>query len=979
MNPTCFATLLTALGLFANSSPAGNEQPRDALEPAEALHTFHLADGLKIELVAAEPDIVSPVAVAWDEFGRMIVVEMLDYPHGPGEGKKFLSRVKVLENRKPDGRFQKVTVFADELPFANGAMPWRGGLIVTAAPDIWYLKDTDGDGKADVREKLFTGFKEGNPQLRVNHPTLGLDNWIYVANGLSGGDVRRADREGDPAIPIPQMDFRFRPDRSEYEATAGNAQFGLAFDDFGNRFLCSNRQHVAHVVLPDRYLKRNPHLSAAKTVLDIPDHGAAGRIFPLALTRTTAVEHAGTFTAACGLVIYRSHALPQEYRGNSFTCDPTGYLVHRDVLAPVGATFAAQRAPDEARREFLASTDEWFRPVNLANGPDGALYIVDMYRETIEHPQYMPKGLAETLDLRKGADRGRIYRITGGGPGPSIGRWPGQMDAEQLVASLENPDSWWRETAQRLLVEKQDRASVEPLRRLIAKSADPVSVIHALWSLEGLGALGADTVREAMQDSRAVVREQAVRLAEPRLRDDARLAESLAALADDSDFRVRFRVALAIGELRSAGSAAQPDSRVAPLSKIALRDAGDPWTQLAVLSSASGIAGALWENIRAEFAQQPTATKSAFVEKLAASVGSRRDPDELRQFLGTLAAANSASDAWWQLAALGGVADGLRPAGKSLRDVLATLADAAPTAARRAQALLTEAGDIARRKDRPVTERVAATRLVANLPFPAAAEIARELLDVSQPQELQLAAVRMAGGINDAQVAPLLLEGWANHSPPVRREVIEAIFARRERIAQLLDAIEAGAMKAADLDLQRHQQLLQHGSKEIKERAAALFANEGTPNRKDVIESYRGVLTGAGSAERGRSVFQKNCATCHRIQGEGQRVGPELTGLRTRNKEALLMDILDPNRALEPNYANYLVATKDGRVLSGIIAAESATSITIRRAEAAEDTLLRKDIEQIRASGQSLMPEGLERNISQSDMVDLIEYLRSVP
>jgi putative heme-binding domain-containing protein len=158
-----------------------------------------------------------------------------------------------------------------------------------------------------------------------------------------------------------------------------------------------------------------------------------------------------------------------------------------------------------------------------------------------------------------------------------------------------------------------------------------------------------------------------------------------------------------------------------------------------------------------------------------------------------------------------------------------------------------------------------------------------------------------------------------------------------------------------------------------------LFESEGTPNRKEVIESYRGVLTQSGSVEQGRQIFKKNCATCHQIQGEGHRVGPELTGMRSRNKEALLMDILDPNRALEPNYANYLIATKDGRLLSGIIASENANSITLRRAEGVEETLLRQDLEQFRASGQSLMPEGLERSVTQTEMIDLIEYLRSVP
>jgi putative heme-binding domain-containing protein len=305
-------------------------------------------------------------------------------------------------------------------------------------------------------------------------------------------------------------------------------------------------------------------------------------------------------------------------------------------------------------------------------------------------------------------------------------------------------------------------------------------------------------------------------------------------------------------------------------------------------------------------------------------------------------------------------------------------ADAKPAAAR-VEALLGQAAAIARDPSRPIAERTAAARIVVNSPFPEAAQTIRDLLTVTQPQELQIAAVRAVASVNDRGVGPLLLDDWPSHSPPVRREVLEALFARRERLAQLLDAIEAGTIKGADLEVQRQQQLLNHGVKEIKERAAKLFENEGTPNRKEVIESYRAILAQSGDVPRGREVFKKNCATCHQALGEGHRVGPELTGLRSRNKEALLMDVLDPNRALEPNFANYLVATKDGRVLSGIISSESATSITLRRAQGAEDMLLRQDIEQIRATGQSLMPEGLERQVSQPEMLDLIEFLKTVP
>jgi putative heme-binding domain-containing protein len=649
------------------------------------------------------------------------------------------------------------------------------------------------------------------------------------------------------------------------------------------------------------------------------------------------------------------------------------------VLVAAGPTFVAKRAPEEARKEFLASSDEWFRPVNLANSPDGSLTLVDMYRATIEHPQYMPKGLAETLDLRHGDDRGRLYRITGKAQVPSIREWPGNMNTSRLVRLLEHTDSWWRETAQRLIVEQRDLVAVPLLRELARTAQDPVATIHALWTLEGIDSVRDEDLVVAANDARPIVREHAVRLMEPRVAASAELCDRLTALAADSDSRVRFWSALVLGQLDSTSTRSEPqgtDRRVKPLARIVERDYADPWTQVAVLSSSAGIAAELWSNISNEFKSEGSPAKSALVARLGSIVGARHDSRELELFM-TSVTAKVEANTWWQLAAMNGLASGLRASGNSLTGVL--LGNTIRPMAARVQQLIADSKQIALDKNCSIPERVAATQLSSNLPASELLPVVSQLLSVTQPQEVQLAAVHAADSLSDPGALPMLLDQWASHSPAVRREVIEAAFRRRERVGQLLDAIEAGKLKAADLDLNRHQQLLNHNAKEIKGRAAQLFESEGTPNRKEVIESYRSVLATAGDPERGRSVFTKHCATCHQVQGAGHRVGPELTGLRSRNREALLMDILDPNRALEPNYANYLVATRDGRVLSGIIAAESATSITLRRAEGVEQVLLRQDLEQVSASGQSLMPEGLERNFSQAEMADLIEFLRSNP
>ena len=354
---------------------------------------------LTIELVASEPEVTSPVAIAWDEEGRLFVAEMLDYPTATTSG-----RIRMLEDRDGDGRYEHATVFADGLPFPNGVLPCFGGVLVTAAPNIWFLRDQDGDGRADERQVVLTGFGEGNTQLRVNGLHWGLDNWIYAANGRSDGEVRRPD---DPPTARGRLDpaprrcgsdshaavgtGRGHAGRRRFEAIAGFSQFGLAHDDWGNRFPSWNTIPIRHVVLEQQALDRNPYLAETSSVASILDMADGGRIFAISPPQPRFNrESVAFFNASCGpLDRARAACLPDRYHGNAFVCEPLTNLVHRRVLEPAGVTFIARRV--EQGREFLASSDPAFRPVNLANGPDGALYVVDMYRELVEHPQFVPE------------------------------------------------------------------------------------------------------------------------------------------------------------------------------------------------------------------------------------------------------------------------------------------------------------------------------------------------------------------------------------------------------------------------------------------------------------------------------------------------------------------------------------------------------------------------------------------------------------
>jgi putative membrane-bound dehydrogenase-like protein len=951
--------------------------PGKPLAPADALKQFKIAQGLRIELVAAEPLVQSPVAIAFDAEGRLWVVEMPDYPNGPPKGQPPEGRIRILEDKKGDGFYDHATTFADGLLFANGLLPWKDGVIVTAAPHIVSLQDPTGTGQATKKEVLFEGFAAENPQLRVSHPILGLDGWVYVANGLRGGKVIKIGERGAQPVSLSGMDFRFDPLGKEYEAVSGPGQFGNAFDDWGNRFICDNRHHLRHVVLDNRYVRRNPYLAPPALVEDISELGdgplnSGGQVYPLSKNWTTSSLHEGRFTAACGVHIYRGDLLPKEFQGAAFTCEPTGNLVHMEVMTPQGATFHSK--PPHKGEEFLATADDWFRPVSMASGPDGALYVVDMYRAVIEHPDFMPPELKNRPDLTLGKDKGRIWRIVPEGhKTKTVQPKLAKAAVKDLVAALASPNGWRRSTAARLLIERKDAAAVKALQDLFSKTKDAHARIQAAWILQRNG--GLVDVQAMVQDPNPRIREHGVLIAEKNSSDSIR--KSIRELVKDPDPRVRYQVALWLGDTDDKENAAL-------LARIALAGADDKWTRLAAASSAADCAGKIVEEFlgaRKEFGRLPMVQRATLLQEFAALIGARQDAKEIEDTLLALANVDGPHAFVVHLPAMTGLADGVTRRGTEMAVLWGKLPlkdeKGATALGQWLEKFETEARAFAANPKADALLRRDAVRYLAHEPLASVKDVLTRLIEDDPSQEIRIAAVRALAGHNERQVPPLLMKSWRAYTPAVRREVLEAMFRSPLRINNLLDEIEAKRVRPGDVDPFRARQLLGHGNALLRERAQLLLRDSLPADRKKVLENYQIALAMDGDPKRGRDVFKKNCATCHKVAGIGIDVGPDIADTRIKTESALLVDILNPNQAIDNNYVNYLVTTKSGKSLTGLLAAENASSVTLKRAEGQTDVVLRQDIEAIESTGVSLMPDGLEKAISVQEMADLLRFLKN--
>jgi putative membrane-bound dehydrogenase-like protein len=989
---TAALAFLTVILLFGGCRQAG-----PPYGPKDALKTLKVEPGFRIEQYVTEPVIRSPVAMEFDEDGRLFVVEDPGYPLNV-EGK--VGRIILLEDTNGDGRPDRRTVFADKLTMPTGIMRWKKGVLVTDAPDILYLEDSDGDGKADVRRVVLTGFAFSNPQHTVNSPVYGLDNWIYLAHegpataviftkefGDRGGDLRFPDRPQGPTLKPARRMVRFRPDTYELEYLSSSTQFGHSFDEWGHQFTVSNEDHIREEVIAAQYLSRNPELPVGAAMERISDHRPAADVYPISQHgRVEMLSGVGSFTSACGITVYLGGAFPSMGLF-SLTAEPAQNLVHRDVLTPSGATYVARRAREGV--DFLASTDPWFRPVNFYIGPDGAIYMADYYRMIIEHPEWMATHTHHSPDLYKGEDRGRIYRIVPdtGLPLPAKIH-AGQARDEELVAKLTSPNIWWRRTAQRLLMDRQSAASVAPLVKLFETSQSGVARLHALWTLAGLHQLDPELIAKALEDPEAGMRENAIQLAEPLLSNPGFLDKVLK-LEHDPNSRVQFQLLCTLGGLNTPASRAAQD-------RLLVRNIEDPWMQIAALSASSARSPQFFEAAR-QFTTPKTDARATFFRQVASVIGARRNGAEIRRVIETAARVPTAATSWWRAASLEGLAQGLAGRANGLQqqddlgqEAVLRIFETGDVEVRHAAlrflgvaglpanrtGSIDRAASLARNSNGDAALRADALGLLA-LSDSAGHEILfKQLIDPKQPEPVQAAAAHALGSVKGAGVGDFLVTHWRAMTPAVRTEAADAMFRDADRPRVLLAAIKDNTIQPWTLAFRHKRQLLMSRDPELRESARALL-EQRAGEREKVLKRYEAALQMNGDAGRGRQVFERVCAKCHRLDGLGHEVGPDLATVRNRPPQLILVDIIMPNRSIAQNYESYVIETRSAGILDGVIGSQTANTITLRHEDGKQDVIQRAEIVKISVTNLSAMPDDLDKQVSVDQMADLLKFLKT--
>jgi len=999
-----FGTSLSFLN--AQSSPKtslADELPRTPpMEPRLAISAIHVQDGYRLELAASEPLVRDPVAISFDENGRMFVVEMCDYSE---QDQDFLGNVRMLGDQNDDGVFEKSTLFAHHLSWPTGVICYDGGAFIAAAPDIWYCKDTNGDGQSDIQTKVFTGFGRQNVQGLLNSFRWGLDNRIYVQTSSSGAKVITPSAPEREALVLNGRDFSFDPKTLELRPESGGGQHGMSFDDWGRRFACHNSDHLQLHIYADRYASSKDNVPLPPSRQSIAADGPQASVYrmsPVEPWRTVRTRlrvtnqspglvegggrSSGYFTSATGITIYRGNAFP-EMNGYAFVGDVGSNIVHRKKLAEQGVSMIGERIDKES--EFIASTDIWFRPVQFANAPDGTLYMADLYREVIEHPKSLPEEIKQHLDLTSGRDRGRIYRVVPAKfqrpPNPRLGT----ATLDELFETLGHPNGWHRDTTSRLLYERLDvrgntemvNRAAEVLTQIVKSSESSLAKVHAMGVLASIGA-GQGGARIALNDPNPRVREWAIRWFEGSSIDAPQATDKLMVLANDPDPNVRLQLGLSLSRIDVSGK-----ERTAIAVRLLASSQDDKYLNAASLNAIGGNAIAALEMLEAEQGGAAGGTS-----KNPIGAGQGRQNHTVWQSIAKLAAVQSTIEDLQRLDAkiagmpeeeprrslCIGLINGLQmrlndPAKREvLFEKLTTLSSERKRLVHLARMQCIDT-------DSAVEQKIEAIELLRWELSDSDIPLLAGLLDQRMPQPIQESATHALKLYQSLEVPMKIMAVWPTLSPRLRLAASDVLLSRTKWIEAMLDRAGQGGFALADLDPARLAILRNHKDPKIQQSVTSILKSSGIGDRKEILEYYQASLTLAGDKWRGKEVFAKSCSACHRLEGTGYELAPNIASYKFRGAEAILQNVIEPNREVNPQYVNYTVLTNDERIVTGMVANESETSVTLLRGENASEVVPRIDIAEMKSSKLSLMPEGLETPMGVQGMADLIAYILSLP
>ena len=962
-----------------------SELPRiDPKSPEEELASFEVQPGFTVELVAAEPLVTDPVAFAFDQQGQLFVVEMRDYSEQETEA---LGSIALLKDVDGDGKMDERSTFASGLSWPTAIWPWRDGVLVAEPPRIIWFRDTDGDGKSDKSEVWFEGFQRSNVQGLVNSLRWGVDGYIHGATSSSGADITQSDH-ADASVQLRGRDFAIDPLKKLLEPESGGGQHGMNFNRWGDKFVTSNSDHLQQIVDLDQWLSKHPSSVAFPSLRrSIAEDGPQAEVFraspvePWRIVRTRLrlsgvapgiVEGggraAGYFTGATATLIMDHEAgFGIADSDTAIVCDVGSNLVHRKQLRSNGLFWTASRI--DVQSELLRSSDIWFRPVQLGDGPDGAVYIADMYREVIEHPKSLPPMIKKHLDLTSGRDKGRIWRLKPNDLSQRLSqpsKTIAQCTNQELVQRLTSAIAWQRRAASQALIERRAQEVAPELKELVASST-PEAAILALHCLRRLGELDVTTLNKALASPGQHLHAPHVQRHAIALARQTGIAEStfdlLLSASSTNDPSVQLQLALVAGELP------QP-KRLELLQR--LMAAREPLVRATIATAAGTEAPQLLigqqlepQDLRSWLElMMPAWIKSTGEQskQIATALASGLANEITRpSWLAGLRSLPAAADAQrlLKLADSEAVQASINSIEQSINQVLAN------------QTASTESTE----STQPASHSNESVAWLGLLAAESQVQLANQLLFPANSESIQLAAIDSLLWSNPTAACQLLVDRFQSFTPALQRSVLNGLLRYPSTLPVFARAIESQKILTAQVPPDLRARLVTVNDKPLAKQFAGLLQAVAA-DRAAVIDQYASSLVD-GNAAAGKLVFNRVCAQCHRLGDTGNDVGPPLKQLADKSPSQLLETILDPNREVDPKYASYSVLLHDGRVFAGIIADESSSQLVIAEAGGKKHTIARSEIDQLRSTGVSLMPTGLEQQITPEQMDDLIRFLKT--